>query len=364
MLDYVVGDYVLYQNLADAFWETRKETLNRSVGKLFKEIFRRLKESGNFYSPTLPKIALLALAANHDIPSIKRLHPRTPNLIYGALPSSNKNVFAELLGRRHLERLLDHVDTINTFLEKLKKIKRHSTLEKIVPKITQRELQLISKREKRNVPWVDLLIRKMFKWFESVDNLTELVNKYSSGLHPDDAQAVAFFLASHLHNIHKDLLSSQGESFYDKKFGEQRRFVEEVEEGLKVLNKEGKYKLAVPKNVVEHIAAQVRPESCTSWPQYFSEILHGPSIPVVIKDGRTKKIIGRIFFTLAQDENGKYYVVMGNYEGKKKGKKAADKVIKIVKEVARRLYGTELLPYTSIRHNQLRLRAPHEQPWI
>ncbi len=367
------------KELAETFWEQKEALLNRGVGKFFKEVFGRIKKAGKeeadeeeegvvegLDNAALVKIALLSLAANHDVPTLKRLHPMVPYAVEAAFPSTiERETFVNLLGRRHLERILNYGELLRTYLES-SHIEAPGIMADLVPKVSLEELEALSRREGRTVPWVEFWIHRIIDRIKDLKAVgTEISQK--ADLLPEERQKALFFLAHYRDRIDPSILKVEGKEFLRHKFKEHVPFLEALEEKLEELNNRVKrYQFSLPKNALEHLAAQVVYESCASWPEYLVDILQGPSIPVMVKDKKTGRLLGRIFFTLAKGRDGKHYVVHGDYEGKE-GEEMLfmGELLAAVDDLSQRHFGTRLVPSNKLKiiRKDLGLKAPHNQPW-
>ncbi len=347
----LVEDHEITTSLAHYVWYKR-DLLNRGVGHLFHSLFTLIKERGMHekYRDVLPQIALLALAAHHDIPSIERIDNKAKHLLGELIKNTNNPFF--FLGRRSLKRFVDNWETIKLYYELVP-----SRVKKILRSLGRDTIERYGRERGGNVTWSDYMLFLLDKELEESFPLKEYE------IHPEELVHLKPYLLRYLPDIKEELKRIKGKKFFEYKFGKHSHLIEEILKRLESINKKKrKYRYSVPDDTVTHMHAQIIPHACTSWSSYMLGILHSPSIPIVLKshDWRT---VGRMFITLAKDKReNRYYLVLGDYEGRKSGRQHFYKeVIPLLQEIARKHLGTEPLHYAK---GGKRLVAPHTNPWV
>jgi len=365
----------------DPFWEMRGELLDRATGKFFhhlmREVLRRELLSPKAFPDKATQLALLAVAGHHDDSIVKRLPDELPfvisdrvvwPLLAGGIPVER------VLGRRAMAQLLDRVGHIATYLSLLRKVfpdRDLDSLMEIIPVLEASELKRVERELGRNVSWAELWVKKILEQAAASTNIEQLDEEIKKKLHPDELRAALLYIYANKPKIDERLLTLRGKDFIRYKFGEHADLILKIKEAVEEGNeRRRKYVVCVPDDPVSHVAAQINSNACTGWEDVFTGILHGPSVPIVVKERDSNRVVGRIFLTLARDsETGQYYPVLGDYEGEEKGKPVLGKVIKErVAPVTKKYLGVEPVSHAYLvkKEEKLlrRLRAPHENPWI
>lgn len=368
MAEYISSDFLLLNKFVHHVW-SNKHHITKGLGYLMKHILNKVKEDvkqqkydvseKNKIRKLIITLSLLSTGAHHDIPSIKRIHPFLPEILNDILP---KDVdILRLFGRRPSSKLLKHTDLVNTYLDIIHDRLVDNPFEHshVIPTLSHEDLKM----EDTDTSWVDRWINKIK---ESVILINNLEKSLRNDFHPSDYKHALVFLVANHDSIDERIKNAAGEDFFRYKFGEDHKFVLDLKKRFDDMSrKKRKYEIHIPDDYIGHVIYQTVPAACTSWRETFSGILHGPFIPIGIRDKKTKKIIGRVFIGVVKDIFGNKQVFYGDYEGKMDGLKQFKRYVKpVVKDLSIKHFNTEPVYYHFLRTSRSVEPPRHSNPWI